>query len=79
MVLETDRLVLDQWRISDWMELHPIATDAEVMLYITGRVPWVADQIKFFVERQVKLYAERGTVDGNSSPSPPWKWWASAA
>lgn len=60
MVLETDRLVLDQWRISDWIELRPIATDAEVMLYITGGVPWVDDQIKSFVEHQVKLYVERG-------------------
>ena len=30
------------------------------MRYITGGVPWTDDQIRSFVERQVKLYSERG-------------------
>ena len=55
MVIETDRLVLDQGRMSDWIEVRPIATDtAEVMRYITGGVPWVHNRI------QLKFYAERG-------------------
>ncbi len=60
MILETERLVLDTWQISDWTALHPIATDVEVMRYITGGVPWTDEQIQTFVDRQLKLYSERG-------------------
>jgi len=60
MILETERLILDTWQPSDWTVFRPIATDPEVMRYITGGAPWSDDQIRSFVERQVKLYAERG-------------------
>ena len=60
MILETKRLILDVWRGADWMELHPIATDPEVMRYITGGTPWTEQQIRRFVERQVTTCAERG-------------------
>jgi RimJ/RimL family protein N-acetyltransferase len=56
---ETERLVLDTWQGFDWTELRPIATDLEVMRYITGGVPWTDEQIQGFVDRQVKMYAER--------------------
>ncbi len=59
MVLETDRLVLDTWQTSDWTQLRPIANDVEVMRYIAGGVPWTDDQVRAFVDRQVKLYAAR--------------------
>ncbi len=60
MILETERLILDTWQPSDWIAFRPIATDPEVMRYITGGVPWTDDQIRAFVERQAKLYSERG-------------------
>jgi len=60
MIIETERLILDTWQTSDWTAFRPIATDPEVMRYITGGVPWTEDQIRSFVERQVKLYSERG-------------------
>jgi [ribosomal protein S5]-alanine N-acetyltransferase len=60
MILETERLILDTWQSSDWTAFRPIATDPEVMRYITGGVPWTDDQIRNFVDRQVKLYSERG-------------------
>jgi len=60
MILETERLILDTWQASDWTAFRPIATDPDVMRYITGGAPWTDDQIRSFVERQVKLYAERG-------------------
>ena len=60
MILETDRLVLDTWQSSDWTALWPIATDVEVMRYITGGRPWSDDQIRAFVDRQMRLYSERG-------------------
>lgn len=59
MILETERLVLDTWQSSEWTAFRPIATDAEVMRHITGGVSWNDDEIRSFVDRQVKLYAER--------------------
>ena len=59
-VLETERLVLSTWQSCDWTAFRPIATDIEVMRYITGGVPWSDELIQAFIDRQVKLYAERG-------------------
>jgi RimJ/RimL family protein N-acetyltransferase len=59
-MLRNERLTLDTWQSSDWPAFRPIATDAEVMRYITGGHPWTDDQIRSFVDRQVKLYIERG-------------------
>ena len=60
MILETERLILDTWRDSDWLALRPIATDIAVMRYINGGVPWSDEQIQSFVERQLHLYREKG-------------------
>ena len=60
MILRTDRLVLSTWQPSDWIALRPIATDVEIMLYITGGVPWTDERIQLFVNRQVELFLERG-------------------
>ncbi len=60
MILQTERLELVPWQISDWTLLRPIATDPEVMRYITGGRPWTDDEIQLFVSRQINLYAERG-------------------
>lgn len=58
--LETERLVLDSWQAPDWTALRPIATDTEVMRYITRGVPWTDDKIQSFVNDQMKRYSERG-------------------
>lgn len=60
MMLETDRLILTAWEPSDWLAFRPIATDVEVMRYITGGVPWTDERIQAFVNRQVQLFSERG-------------------
>jgi len=60
MVLETERLVLTTWQPSDWLAFRPIATDVEVMRYITGGEPWTEERIQAFVNRQIQLYSERG-------------------
>lgn len=60
MPLETPRLLLAAWEAADWTAFRPIATDPEVMRYITGGAPWNDEQIQDFVARQMKLYAERG-------------------
>ena len=53
-------MILDAWRSADWTAFRPIAQDPEVMRYITGGAPWSEEKIRGFVDRQVKLYAERG-------------------
>jgi len=60
MILETERLILDRWQSAEWEELRPLATDSEVMRYITGGVPWSDQQIREFVARQAELYLTRG-------------------
>jgi [ribosomal protein S5]-alanine N-acetyltransferase len=60
MALETERLILDTWQSADWAEFRPIATDVEVMRYITGGVPWSDERIQSFVDRQMELYRTRG-------------------
>jgi [ribosomal protein S5]-alanine N-acetyltransferase len=60
MPLQTARLILDTWQLDDWTAFRPIAQDPEVMRYITGGTPWSEEQIRGFVDKQVRLYAERG-------------------
>jgi RimJ/RimL family protein N-acetyltransferase len=60
VILETDRLILSTWQASDWLAFRPIATDVEVMRYITGGVPWSDERIQSFVNRQMELFSERG-------------------
>ena len=59
MILETSRLTLAPWRMDDWIEFRPIATDPDVMRFITGGTPWTDDQIQAFVKRQMELFAEK--------------------
>lgn len=47
-MLETDRLCLLPWQAKDWLGFRPIATDPEVMRYISGQ-PWSDGQIQEFV------------------------------
>jgi ribosomal-protein-alanine N-acetyltransferase len=58
--VKTERLILEPWQSSDWQAFRPIATDPEVMRYITGGIPWSDEQIQNFVYRQIILYSERG-------------------
>ncbi len=51
---------MSTWRPEDWTAFRPVATDVEVMRYITGGVPWTDEQIQDFVGRQIRLYSERG-------------------
>ena len=59
-MINTDRLILDSWSTSDWQAFKPIATDPEVMRYITGGTAWTDEQIQNFVYRQIILLSERG-------------------
>lgn len=59
-MIETPRLRLLPWRFGDWQSFHPIASDPEVMRYITRGEPWTADRTRQFVRKQMALFAERG-------------------
>jgi RimJ/RimL family protein N-acetyltransferase len=58
--IETARLNLTTWCEEDWVDFRAIATDPEVMRYITGGMPWADDTIRQFVARQIALYGLRG-------------------
>ncbi len=51
--MKTERLLMQTWEPEDWLAFRPIATDPEVMRYITGGVPWPDDVIQQFVTRQI--------------------------
>ena len=54
MALETERIRLLLWRDDDWQAFRPIATDPEVMRYITNGVPWSDEQVREFITRQMR-------------------------
>ena len=60
MPLETERLRLEPWLADEWIALRPIATDPEVMRYISHGRPWPEDQIREFVHRQIRHHSTRG-------------------
>ena len=58
--MRTERFLFAPWSATDWLALKPIATDPDVMRYISeGRV-WPDERIQEFVERQIKCFRERG-------------------
>lgn len=58
--METERLELAPWGEDDIASLRALATDPEVVRYISGGVPWPEERIQEFLERQRRLYAEHG-------------------
>lgn len=58
--LETDRLWLSEWSLSDLEESRPIFTDPDVMRYISGGSPRSGDQIREFIARQQNHFRSRG-------------------
>lgn len=59
-MIETQRLRLLPWKDEDWRSFHLIATDREVMRYVTGGEPWAEERTRQFVGGQTALFAERG-------------------
>ncbi|MGC2526443.1 MAG: GNAT family N-acetyltransferase [Candidatus Acidiferrum sp.] len=58
--LETARVILLPWEFEDWSAFKPLATDPNVMRYISDGVPWPDSRIIEFVERQRTHFAELG-------------------
>jgi ribosomal-protein-alanine N-acetyltransferase len=59
-MLETARMRLLPWELDDWVLLRPIATDPEVMRYISDGKPWPDERIREFVGRQVAHFDRLG-------------------
>jgi [ribosomal protein S5]-alanine N-acetyltransferase len=53
-ILQTKRTRLMPWRHIDFGSFRPIATDPEVMRYISDGKPWNDDQIREFIRRQMR-------------------------
>ncbi|MFZ3215704.1 MAG: GNAT family N-acetyltransferase [Candidatus Acidiferrales bacterium] len=59
-MLETARMRLLPWQPDDWLLLRPLATDPEVMRYITNGEPWPDERIREFTARQITHFATLG-------------------
>lgn len=60
MQLESARLWMMGWEASDCSAFRPIATDPEVMRYISDGQPWPDERIREFVHRQIEHLASHG-------------------
>jgi len=60
IILKTDRVVLTPWQTDNWLALHRIASDPEVMRHITGGKAWSDAQTQEFLARQMRHFTERG-------------------
>ena len=60
MALETQRLRLVPWTLDDIGDFRQLATDPLVVRYITGGIPYKADRVLEFVDRQVRNQKEHG-------------------
>jgi len=58
--MHTERLLFSPWTEADWLALKPIATDPEVMRYISEGQPWPDDRIQEFVNRQITCLRDHG-------------------
>ena len=52
-MMETERLLIEEWRPEDWLRFRPIATDPAVMRYISTGQPWPDERIQQFVAKQI--------------------------
>ncbi|MYB49775.1 MAG: GNAT family N-acetyltransferase [Dehalococcoidia bacterium] len=58
--LETDRLVIRNWRADDWRLIRPMSLDAEVMQYIGHYQPWSEDETRQFVSNRISDFKRHG-------------------
>lgn len=60
--LETDRLIIRNWRESDIEPYAELSADAEVMTYIGDGLPRDMEYARTFVHQMMTLYEERGWI-----------------
>lgn len=61
-ILETERLVIRDWELSDWEALRPLARDERVLTYIPVDETWTDERIRGFVEQAMDLRESRGWI-----------------
>ena len=58
--LETERLILRNWRADDWLLIRPMSLDPEVMRYIGHYQPWSDEETRQFVTNRMSDYEGYG-------------------
>ncbi len=58
--LETERLIIRNWRADDWLLVRPMALDPEVMQYIGHYQPWSEQETRQFVANRISDYERYG-------------------
>ncbi|MCY4528042.1 MAG: GNAT family N-acetyltransferase [Chloroflexi bacterium] len=58
--LETERLILRNWRADDWLLIRPMSLDPEVMRYIGHYQPWSDEETRQFVSNRMSDYERYG-------------------
>jgi len=61
-ILETERLIIRDWKFSDWKQCKPLATDPRVLKYIPPHEPWSDQRIQDFVRQAIELNESRGWI-----------------
>jgi [ribosomal protein S5]-alanine N-acetyltransferase len=59
-IIETERLRLLPWTETDRRDFERLATDAQVVRFITGGIPYVANRVDEFLERQMRQQEQFG-------------------
>lgn len=54
-LLETDRLIIREWKLGDVEAFHTICSDPEVMRFVGDGAPWSRGQTQGFIDRAVAL------------------------
>ena len=52
-ILETERLIIRDWKFSDWEQVQPLARDARVLRYIPQSEPWSDERVQGFVKQAI--------------------------
>lgn len=58
--IQTDRLILRPWRLSDLERLFEISSDRDVMRFVGDGSPWTRDRCREFMNRNERQLAETG-------------------
>jgi RimJ/RimL family protein N-acetyltransferase len=61
-ILETERLIIKEWKLCDWQECQPLATDPRVLKYIPPYEPWSEERIRGFIKEAIELSKTRGWI-----------------
>ena len=58
--LETDRLVIRNWRADDWLLILPMSLDPEVVQYIGHYQPWTEEETRQFASNRMSDFKRYG-------------------